>query len=336
MTRLWLVIALAGCPRGGDHKEPSPPPRKGDAQALLLAIDDAGVELAAAPALPAVPRGLPAVALPASVTPDAVALGELLFFDPRLSSTGALACASCHDPEHGWSGRIDKTAEGAPDLRRTPALVNLGWQRALGWDGRYRSIDELLPVHVRGQLGNPLDAIARRLADLPIYRAHLARLGGAPEDAIARALAAFTLTRYDGDSPWDRIEPTAHAPRPGAAVDPVVAGYMLFTGKARCADCHPPPLYTDLAYHAVIEASAADKGRGLVDPTAVGAFKTPTLRGAGARPAFFHTGKVETLDATLHAGPKHAVQLAPADEQALLAFVRSLSGASAVHKPTLP
>lgn len=31
-----------------------------------------------------------------------VALGQLLFFDARLSGPGQMACASCHDAELGW------------------------------------------------------------------------------------------------------------------------------------------------------------------------------------------------------------------------------------------
>ncbi|MEW4451273.1 cytochrome-c peroxidase [Bremerella sp. JC817] len=30
-------------------------------------------------------------------------LGKALFFDPRISGTGQMACASCHDPDLAWS-----------------------------------------------------------------------------------------------------------------------------------------------------------------------------------------------------------------------------------------
>ncbi len=331
MKRVALLAVIAACPRS-DNK-PIEPPAKGHP----LAADDAALELPPAPPLPAIPKGLPAIDLPATVTPEAVALGELLFFDPRLSSTGKLACASCHDPDHGYAGGMDQTATGEPNLRRTPALVDLAWQRAYGWDGRYHTLDDLLTVHVRGQLGNPVDAAAKRLGDIAGYRAHLARVGGAPEDAIVHALGAYVLTRYEGDSPWDRVEATAHAPKAGGTPDPIVAGYLLFAGKARCASCHPPPLYTDLGYHAVIAPPVADKGRGLVDPTADGAFETPTLRGAAARRHFFHAGKTDALEATLHAAPDHAFALSPVDEQVLLGFVRALTAPATPHpRPALP
>ena len=35
--------------------------------------------------------------------PKAAALGQFLFFDPRLSGSGEFSCASCHDPDLGFA-----------------------------------------------------------------------------------------------------------------------------------------------------------------------------------------------------------------------------------------
>ena len=41
-----------------------------------------------------------------SGTPAAIAFGRALFFDPRLSLSGAVSCATCHPPEYpGGTGR---------------------------------------------------------------------------------------------------------------------------------------------------------------------------------------------------------------------------------------
>jgi cytochrome c peroxidase len=85
---------------------------------------------------PRVPDSLPKPALPEFVTAEAVALGELLFWDTRLSIDNKLACATCHDPAHGYAGaKRQNTATGKPNLRRAPTLVNLAWHKELGWDG---------------------------------------------------------------------------------------------------------------------------------------------------------------------------------------------------------
>ena len=36
-------------------------------------------------------------------TPEKVALGEKLFFDPRLSIDNTISCASCHVPERAFT-----------------------------------------------------------------------------------------------------------------------------------------------------------------------------------------------------------------------------------------
>jgi len=79
----------------------------------------------------------------------------------------------------------------------------------------------------------------------------------------------------------------------------VVAGYALFTGKARCGSCHPPPLYTDHDYHRLGLIASPDDGRGRVDPALAGAFKTPSLVGLARSAPYYHDGSAATLDAAI-------------------------------------
>jgi cytochrome c peroxidase len=290
------VLVLGACPKADKTKTTEPVPVKHDAQSRLLPDEDGGIGiLPPAPPVPAVPAGLPAAPERSFVTPAAIALGELLFYEPRLSSTGKLACASCHDPEHGYAAATRQdTALAKPNLRRAPTLFNLAWHKELGWDGRYSSVVDQLPPHIRGQLGDDLALGVTRIADVAIYRAHFARVGGPPSvDLATAALAAFTVTRYAGDAPWDRAE------RAPDALPDVKAGYALFVGKAQCSVCHPPPLYTDLRYHRLGLVAQHDDGRGRVDAKDLGAFKTPTLRGASKRNGFFHDGSATSLDAAI-------------------------------------
>lgn len=357
-----LPCALNSC-SSGSEKKPHEPNRGSAADgsagsAAPAAVADAPEEpaLPPAPPLPDVPAGLPAAPANPAITPEAVALGELLFWDTRLSTTNRTACATCHDPAHGFAGAARQdTAAGKPNLRRAPTLVNLAWQKELGWDGRYAQLAEQLPAHIRGQLGGDLaDAVARidavaRGNDVPGYRPHFARAGAAaPGDAALAALAAYVLTRYEGGAPWDRLERAADVPAE------LKAGYLLFTGRAQCGVCHTPPLYTDLRYHRLGLIRSPDDGRGLVDPAQKGAFKTPTLRGAAAREGFFHDGSAATLDQAIdwHLGggtgqgadrsivdPAIRKTALSAEERAQLgAFVRALTdpAAPAPQRPALP
>src|SRR5258707_446830 len=47
------------------------------------------------------------------------ALGQTLFNDPALSASGRMACATCHDPAHGFTAPNALSVQlGGPDLRR--------------------------------------------------------------------------------------------------------------------------------------------------------------------------------------------------------------------------
>lgn len=344
MRRLVLLLLLAACPKkNGDT--PSKPIKKDAAAAAADATPP--VVLAPAPPVPAVPAGLPPPPERAAITPEAVALGELLFWDTRLSTNNRIACATCHVPDGGFAGESQQANAGnKPNLRRAPPLANIAWQKELGWDGRYTSLAEMLAAHVRGQLGDDLSAAVTRISEVPGYRAHFARLGGAPNaDAAMTALSAYVLTRYQGNAPWDRLERAPEVPAD------MKAGYAVFTGKAQCSVCHTPPLYTDNQYHRIGLIKVADEGRGRVDAAKQGAFKTPTLRGATVRRAFFHDGSAKTLDEAIDwhlaggtgqgADPSivelKKVTLSAQEREQLGAFVRALTDAMAPNmKPQLP
>src|SRR5215212_772922 len=77
---------------------------------------------------------------PVSGKPEAIALGEKLFFDPRLSGTGSVLCASCHVPfRHFQDGRARAFGLEETD-RNTPTLVDSRFYRRYGWDGARDSL----------------------------------------------------------------------------------------------------------------------------------------------------------------------------------------------------
>ncbi len=347
MRALAIALLLTACPKTGDKPKPAEPLGSGSQIAVTPASSDAAsTELPPAPPLPQVPQSLPELPANARVTPEAVAFGELLFFDPRMSADGARACATCHDPARGYSGSVDNAADGKPNARRTPSLYNLAWVTNLGWDGRAPSVAAMLPAHMKGQL-DAIEAASTRIAAVPAYAKHIARVGGAPADAIVQGLEAYVLTRYEGDTPWDSLERTERVKAGSNANNPIVAGYTLFSGKAQCARCHTPPLYTDNAFHRVVQGTSGDKGRGLVDPAKAGAFRTPTLRGAMTRGAYFHDGSKKTIDEVIshYQSPDAAaleptlgkIKLTPEEQRFLGMFLNMLTNnRPALQKPALP
>lgn len=71
---------------------------------------------------------------------QAVALGQRLFFERRLSPDGRFACASCHQPGRAFTdGRARSQGRVALD-RNAPSVWNAVHERWQGWDGAADSL----------------------------------------------------------------------------------------------------------------------------------------------------------------------------------------------------
>src|SRR5439155_21714509 len=72
------------------------------------------------------------------LTEARVRLGRKLFFDPILSGDNTVACATCHQPSHGFSSAEAKPRgiRGQQLSRRAPTLVHRAYVSAFFWDGR--------------------------------------------------------------------------------------------------------------------------------------------------------------------------------------------------------
>src|SRR5690606_10695185 len=73
-----------------------------------------------------------------------VALGKLLFFDPRLSGSGQISCASCHIPDLSWTDGREMAVghDQQTGKRNTPTLFNVWFYKKLFWDGRSSSLED--------------------------------------------------------------------------------------------------------------------------------------------------------------------------------------------------
>jgi cytochrome c peroxidase len=285
-------------------------------------------------------------------TPEKVALGKSLFFDPRLSGDNQTSCATCHRPDKGFGAGLAKGASGKTLLRTTPSLLNVGFRTTLFWDGRAKTLEEqaLLPLQSADEMNQDLDQLEQELNAVPGYVRQFQAVFGTKvtRDGIARALAAFQRTLVTGPSAYDR-----HL---GGEKDALSAearrGMALFFGTAGCARCHQGPLLTDERFYRLDHAR--DKGRGAVTGKKEDhyRFRTPSLRNVAGRGAYMHDGRHQTLGDVLFfylrgvpaSGPDglpldiESLQGIPLDELTdLTAFLEALTGEEPrVTPPTLP
>jgi cytochrome c peroxidase len=193
------------------------------------------------------------------VTTEKVELGTKLYFDPRLSEDGTVACATCHAPQSGFSDpRGTPTSAGVGGklgARNTPTSLNAAFLSAQFWDGRAATLEEqaLQPITnpVEMALAN-LGELERKVGGIPEY-APLFRAAFGDEkvtaERIAQAIASFERTLVSVRAPIDRFL----AGDPSAISESAKRGWELYNGKARCNNCHGYveafPFFTDDLFH---------------------------------------------------------------------------------------
>ncbi|MBK8987235.1 MAG: right-handed parallel beta-helix repeat-containing protein [Chloroflexi bacterium] len=246
-------------------------------------------------------RAFPASNEPADnpSTPEKVALGQLLFFDPALSENNEMACATCHNPDWGFSdGRAQPLGlDGTPLARSAPTLWNVAYAQALFWDGRETSLEAQshFPLTHANEMGvSNTAALVSELAAIPEYQQRFAAAftDGLTYDNVGRALAAFQRSLLSQNSPFDRYA--------AGDFDALTAqqrrGLALFrSGATRCFECHNAPTFASDTFR-VVGVPSDDPGRaGVVADGLNGAFKVPTLRNIALSAPYMHDGSLATL-----------------------------------------
>ncbi len=270
------------------------------------------------------------------------ALGRELFFDPRLSGTGKMSCATCHDPTLAWGdGRPTGIGSAGNRLdRHSPTILNLAFGELMFWDGRADSLEEqsIGPIQNPAEMTNEMPRLIATLRAIPSYQASFAQAFPNEEISaatIAKALATFERTIVSGQAPFDRWVGGDE----NAISEAAKRGFVTFNTTANCASCHSGWRFTDDSFHD-IGLHDDDIGRGAVIegiPELQHAFKTPTLRNIAQRAPYMHNGSITTLEEVVrhYAGrfvrrPSLAVELhrldvTAEDIQDVVAFLETLT-----------
>jgi cytochrome c peroxidase len=325
---------------------------------------------------------------------------HLFFAPILHSAGKTYACADCHRPDHGFADDTSLSVNGkvnVPSLINAVYNRHQFWNgRATALEEIVvRSLEDERPAaddpkRQPAEITHIWGGLVTELAAKPGYRTAFEGVFGISQptqDAIAKALATYMRTLLSGDSLYDRAEARRQADKaPVLTADHVLPllndavlkrlgngtlskadaawqiahGYKLFHGKAKCAACHPGPLFTDHDFHNIgvyapdsIPLLDAPTGRittvpiGLKETRLVGAYKTPTLRNLPRTGPYFHNGKRHTLEAVVklydheirpspylaaalrdpHSGDREQnLHLSAAEMDRLVLFLESLDG----------
>ena len=254
-------------------------------------------------------------------------LGRQLYFDPRVSLDSTVSCATCHNPDKGWTDQMPVSAGigGQTGGRSAPTVINTVYGKSMFWDGRAPSLEG----QAQGPIQNPIEMgrqdykeIIERLRTIPGYRDQFQKVFGTTVtlDGMAKAIATFErVAALSGNSAYDKY----NGGDMKALSDSQKRGMILFglrksldddfqtdvvLQKAKCTICHVGSNFTDEQFHNLgigwdaKTGKFADLGRWVIEPTgekndaSIGAFKTPTVRDIEHTAPYMHDGSLTTLE----------------------------------------
>ncbi len=231
--------------------------------------------------------------------------------EPSLGVT----CLDCHVNGH-TNGAFHQNPDTRPQQARfrieTPSLRGMFNQQIHGSKRSLRSIEDFTEFEQRTAYfdGDHVTAAKKGV--------HL------PDRASQVAMMAQMQNMFDFP-PAPKLDEFGRL-RPDKASKLELEGQEVFFGKARCAECHPPPFYLDDKMHDLhlerfYEPAVINDQLNIPD----GPIKTFTLRGIKDSPPYHHDGRLLTLEDTVEFfNLVLRLNLEEKEKTALVAFLRCL------------
>ena len=279
-----------------------------------------GMRLQALPSQPPVPADNP-------TSPTKVALGRLLFFDPILSATREVACATCHHPQYAWAdGRatpigVDGTGLGParkftaanpiPPLKRnTPTLLNVAFNGLVSdlphdparapmfWDSRVSSLESqsLVPLKSREEMrgdacleGEATDKAIERVNRINEYRQLFSAAFGKPsESAVISKHLAQAIAAFERTLIAGDTPFDRFLRGDKSALGELQQRGLKVFQDAGCIQCHGGPMLSDFKPHFIGVSDGSVDGKR--------EFRTPTLRNLKFTAPYMHNGSQRSLE----------------------------------------
>lgn len=291
------------------------------------------------------------VANPANPVTDAkVALGRMLYFDPRFSKNQKISCNSCHRLDHfGVDNEPTSPGHaGERGERNSPTTLNAAVHFRQFWDGRAADVEEQAqgPVLNPVEMGMPDAAtVDRVLRSIPGYRPLFEKAFPGEKEPVtflnaAKAIAAFerrllTPGKLDAFMAGD-LEALSPAEQQG--LDTFI--------KTGCITCHVGPgvggsMYQKLGL--VVPYDTPDPGRYKVTKQESDrhVFKVPGLRNVAETQPYFHDGSITSLEEAVRLMAYHQLgkKLDDATVASIVTFLGALTAApdpALASPPALP
>ncbi len=303
------------------------------------------------------------------LTPQKIALGKDLYFDPILSKDRSVSCASCHIIEDGGDDNLP-TAIGIggqpnPKHLNSPTVLNAALAKRQFWDGRSPDVEDQAkgPIEAPFEMGMRPEEVVERLKSDPDYSKRFMRVfpkEGVTFDTVAKAIAAYErtlLTRGPFDLFLEGDE--------DAISQKAKKGLYLFM-RIGCKGCHTGmsvggqslQRFPLRRYNSILSPESrfvnderyfvgfnwqkikgdepfpfADIG-GFHGRNGQFLFRVPILRNVTRTAPYFHNGSVEKIEDAVRIMARHQLGLVLSDEQIgeIVEFLKTLEGEPVGYK----
>lgn len=249
-------------------------------------------------------------------------LGKTLFYDPIVSNEGKLSCASCHNPDKGFTDGVPKSLsniQGKTVLRNAPTLLNAVYADRYFYDLRAFSLEQQAEhvIFNHDEFNTAYSDILNKLKADNVYAEKFKTVFGknaVTRENFSKALVSYVMSLQSFSSPFDKYIRGEQADIPAE----VKRGFNLFAGKANCATCHfmptfsglVPPFYNENESEILgvlddpKKAPRLDMDMGRNDNKIQSeqawiferSFKTTTIRNIEVTGPYFHNGAYSTLE----------------------------------------
>lgn len=231
-------------------------------------------------------------------------LGKILFFDPRLSNSGQIACASCHNPELGWTDNLTRSFghDRQTGKHNSMTILNSAYAKTLFWDGRASSLEDQaqFPIGDPLEMNEKLTIAVDKIAKIKGYNELFTAAFGDKKVDLQRIQYAIATFERSINSPKSKFDNFISG-KSDAYSDSQVKGLHLFRTKAQCINCHNTPYFSDNQFHndgqTLFGTKNEDFGRYNVTKNKedIGKFRTPTLREVVNTKPWMHHGHFPSL-----------------------------------------
>ncbi len=261
-------------------------------------------------------------------------LGKMLFFDPKLSKDGTVACASCHNTLSGADRKaLSIGVFGKKGSANAPSVFNSRFNFRQMWNGRAKDLKEQVRLPITNPIEMDMDIpkIERYLRSDPRYASLFEKIyhRKANFEDMSDAIAEFEKALITPDSRFDRYL------RGEITLSPKeMRGWRLFKSLG-CITCHNGINIGGNSFQKLGLINPYPRKKGSPDRYALtrskidkNIYKVPSLRNVALSAPYFHDGSIATLKEAIEKMAHYNLGLSLSDEQteSLLAFLKSLTG----------